>query len=175
VADRVAGKQSLDDGEGLLEPVDALARAVERDTSSAVLGLVPAGADAELEAPARQMVQARRLVGEDRGMPEVVGEHKRAHPQARGHRGHGGQRAERGQLLAEGRGRKVVAYEERADPRVFNPARVIEPRLAIKDGLADNPESDLTRYVHTSCLQASAPRRSGDRTPCRITAAAAWH
>jgi hypothetical protein len=54
----VAGQQSGDDREGLLEPVDPLARAVERDPRRAVFGLVPARPDAELETAARQVMQA---------------------------------------------------------------------------------------------------------------------
>jgi hypothetical protein len=144
---RAAGQQSPDDGERLLEPVDAPARAVERQAGRAVFGLVPAGPDAELEPAARQVMQARRLVRHDRGMAEVVGEHHRAHMQAPGHRGGGRQRAERGQLLAERARREVIADEERIDPRILNAARVVGPRRAVQDGLAHHPEPELPGHV----------------------------
>ena len=112
VINPVAGQQSSDDRQRLLEPVDALARAVERDPRRAIFGLVPAGPDAELEAAARQVMQARRLVRHDRRVPEVVGEHQRAHVQARCHRGRGRQRTEGGQLLAERARREVIADEQ---------------------------------------------------------------
>jgi hypothetical protein len=147
VMHRLAGQESPDDGERLLEPVDAPARAVERDARRAVLGLVPAGPDAELEAAAGQMVQARRLVRHDRGMAEVVGEHHRAHVQALGHRGSGRQRAERGQLLAERARREVITDKQGTDPRVLDAARVIGPRRAVQDGLAHHPEPDLHGHV----------------------------
>ena len=68
--------------------------------------------DAELETAARQVMQARRLVRHDRRVPEVVGEHQRAHVQARCHRGRGGQRTEGGQLLAERARREVITDEQ---------------------------------------------------------------
>jgi len=147
VVHRAAVQQLPDDRERLLEPVDAPARGVERDARRAVLGLIPAGAEAELEPAAGQVMQARGLVGHDRGVPEVVAEHHRAHAQVPGHRGRGGQRAERGQLRPERARREVIADEQGADPRVLDAACVIGPGPAVQDGLADHAEPGLTRHV----------------------------
>jgi hypothetical protein len=98
---RNTGQQARDDGQRFLEPADAPARGVEADARRAVFRRVPPRADAQLEPATRQVVQARRLVRDDRGVPEVVGEHQRAHAQVCRHRGCGRQRAERRKLLAE--------------------------------------------------------------------------
>jgi hypothetical protein len=102
------GEQGPDDAQRLLEPADALTRRVEPDPGGVVFGLVPACAEAELEPSPGHEVQAGGLVRDDRRMAEVVGQHDRAHPQAGGHRGRGGQGGERRQLLTERARRKVI-------------------------------------------------------------------
>ena len=108
---RIAGKQARDDGQRFLKPVDALARGVEPDARRAVLRLIPPGPEAQFEPATGQVVQARRLVRHDRGVPEVVGEHHRAHPQVRRDRGRDRQGTERCQLLAERTRREMIADE----------------------------------------------------------------
>ena len=77
-----------------------------------VLVLLPAGADAEQEPTAAELVDGGRPVGEHRGVPVGVAEHEGAEAQPLGGHGEGGER--RGAL--EGRrlhraGRADVAHE----------------------------------------------------------------
>ena len=65
--DRAVLQQRPDDRERLLEPVDAM---VERDAERPELGLVPAGAEAEDQPAAADLVDRRGLLGEDGGVVE---------------------------------------------------------------------------------------------------------
>jgi hypothetical protein len=88
-------QRGLDDPDSLAEPFDPHPTRPERDAGPPVLGAVPAGAQPELEQAVAQQVERRGLLGEDRGVAEVVGEHVAADPQAGGRvggRDHGGHR-----------------------------------------------------------------------------------
>ncbi len=77
-----------DHRERLLESLDPHSGPVVREAERGVVGLHPSRADAELGAPAREHVDRRDLLGEDRGVLVVVVEHERADAQ-RGRRGRG--------------------------------------------------------------------------------------
>jgi hypothetical protein len=81
MVDRRSGQQALDDGQRFVQPRDPLPRGIEGDPRRGVLGLVPAGPDAELAPPAGDQVEAGRLVRHDGRMPEVVRQHDGAQPQ----------------------------------------------------------------------------------------------
>ena len=84
----------------------------ECDTGRLVLRLIPARADAKLESTTGQVMQSRGFVSHQRRMPEVIGQYERANSQSCRHRRGGSESAERGQLLTEGRGRKVIADKQ---------------------------------------------------------------
>ena len=62
--ERPLGPRAVDDLHLLGQAVEALARAVEREAEGRVLALVPARAEAELDAPARHVVGGDDLAGE---------------------------------------------------------------------------------------------------------------
>ena len=68
-------QQAPDDGEGLLEPAHPL---VVREAKRPVLVLVPAGAEAEDQAPAADLVDRRGLGGQHRRVVEAGRRHQRA-------------------------------------------------------------------------------------------------
>ncbi|MEZ5180100.1 MAG: hypothetical protein R2746_17940 [Acidimicrobiales bacterium] len=89
----VGGEEALDDGEGLVEHLDAGAGGRERDAEGAVLGLEPGGAEGEVEPAVGGVVDGHGLGGEDRRV--AVGhpghEQAEAHPLgAAAERGEGG-------------------------------------------------------------------------------------
>ena len=116
------------------------------------------GPDAELEPPAGHQVQAGRLVRHDGRMPEVVRQHDGAQPQPGGHRGRGGQAAERRQLLAERARREMVPQQQHVDPAVLHLTREIEPRAAFSHRLAHDAES---QPCHAQARYRSRPLRKG--------------
>jgi len=61
---RPASQQALDDGDGFGEPLDPGAGRVEGDAGLVVLLPEPAGAEPQLEAPAREHVDGGGLLGE---------------------------------------------------------------------------------------------------------------
>src|SRR5262249_17235071 len=65
---RLAAPQRTNGARAAVEAIEALLQGRERDPEHAVLTLVPAGADPEVEAPAGEMVDRRRALGEERGM-----------------------------------------------------------------------------------------------------------
>ncbi len=79
--ERLAAHQALDDSDRLLKAVDAHLRRVEGNPRGLVVGVHPAGADAELEAPVAQHVEGGGLFGQDRRMLVVVVEDQAADPQ----------------------------------------------------------------------------------------------
>ena len=81
-----------DDRQLLLEPVEPLGGAGERDAVRRVLGLEPAGADAELDAPAAHPVDVRDRDRQRPGQPERRAGHHRAEPDRAGLAGQAGQR-----------------------------------------------------------------------------------
>ena len=141
--DRAILQQCPDDRERLLEPVDAM---VERDAEGAELGLVPAGAQAEDQPAAADLVDRRGLLGEDSRVVE-----RRA----------GDQRAE------------LDAVGDRSDrgenrPGLPRPTRgsvgpAIEEVLAEPDGVI--PESSMARVMSSSSGQRTSRSTSGSWTP----------
>ncbi len=94
VRDELARKQSLDQVDRLLEPVEALAEAAaEVEPEGVVLTLEPRAADPEHEPAAREVVERRRhLRGESR-VPERVRGDEVADPRASRQRGESSQRS----------------------------------------------------------------------------------
>jgi hypothetical protein len=90
-ADR-RGPQARDDGQLVLEALEALAERREGDGVGLVLGLVPAGAEAQLDAAAAHLVDLRHRDGERARMAEGGRGHQRAQPDALGVSGQAGQR-----------------------------------------------------------------------------------
>src|SRR2546421_12171692 len=77
-------EQCPDDRERLLEAIDPV---VERDTKGAELGLVPAGAEPQDEAPTADLVERVGLLGEDGRVVECRARDERAQPDRRGRGG----------------------------------------------------------------------------------------
>ena len=116
----LAGEQLPDDLEGLLEPRDAV---VVRQAEGAVLGLVPAGAEAEDEAAAADLGDRRRHLREQAGRVEARAGDERAE---RDPLGHGGECGEQGPGLPRAAlGTTVTAVEE----MIAEPDRVEADRL----------------------------------------------
>jgi hypothetical protein len=166
VVDRRSGQQPLDDAQRFVQPRDPLARRIEGDPGRVVFGLIPAGAQAELEPSAGNQMQARRLVRHDRRMPEVVGQHDGAQPQPGGHRGRGGQAAERRQLLPERARREMVPQQQHIDPAVLHLPSEIKPRLTFPHRLAHHPEPQPrhAQARYRSRPPGGEPRTRGPQT-----------
>ena len=90
--DGALAQERPDDRERLLEPVDPV---VEREAEGAELGLVPAGAEAEHEPAAAELVDRGGLLGEQRRVVEVRAGDERPELDPRGRRGDRRQRASR--------------------------------------------------------------------------------
>ena len=90
----------------------------ERHAVGGVLGVVPSGAETELDAPAAHGVHLRHLDGEQPGQPEGRRGHEGAQPDPVGLPGDAGQRepgvGRAGQAVAA-HGEEVVGAEERVE------------------------------------------------------------
>ena len=110
------------DGRGAEEPLENLDRLlqsahpdagrVEGEAGLLVLAAQPARAEPELEAPAGQRVERRRLLGEDDGVAIVVVDDHRPDPEPAGDGRGGGQGGKGRELVAEEVGSEVVADDE---------------------------------------------------------------
>ena len=92
-AERLAGGCAPEpghDGELLFEALEALAEGRERHAVGRVLGVVPAGTESELDAPAAHGVHLRHLDGEQSGQAERGRGDQRAQPDAVGLAGDAG-------------------------------------------------------------------------------------
>ncbi|HUK64353.1 MAG TPA: hypothetical protein VLV15_13495, partial [Dongiaceae bacterium] len=78
----LAGEQQVDDRTGFFEPVEALPQRRELDAVRGALLLVPPGAETDLQAPARDDVEARGHVGEHGRVTIRVAGHHDAEAQA---------------------------------------------------------------------------------------------
>ena len=119
--ERAVAHRALDDGDGFFQPVDAHARAVVRNARAAVVGLHPAGADADVDPAVAQHVHRRQLLRQDDGVLVVVVEDERADAQRRRGGGRRGERGHRRQLI-----REVIRHRDRRrtrGPRSCGPAR----------------------------------------------------
>ena len=117
--ERRAGPRAVHDLELLGEPVHALAQRREREAVGAVLGLVPARAEAELDAPAGHVVGGRDDLGQLGRVAEGGGGDERAEPQrasvTRGQRADRRPRVERAALGAAAEVEVVVGAEQGRD------------------------------------------------------------
>src|SRR5262249_33003186 len=86
------GPVAVDLAELALELVEALARRRERKAVGLVLGLVPARADAELDAPARNVIDGGGVLRQHGPRPEGDRRHESAEPDARRRDGERGER-----------------------------------------------------------------------------------
>ncbi len=87
----VAGHQAGGDLQSVFEEVESLAGARERDAELGVLLVVPGGAEGQLEASARGVVDGHHLVGEHRGVPVGDAGDEEPQPDPRRHPGEGGE------------------------------------------------------------------------------------
>src|SRR5262249_17853254 len=85
-------EHAADDRARLVERGQTARDGLEVDAEAAVLELEPAGADAEVQAPAADVVDGGRHLGGDGGMAGRVAAHPRADACARGRPGPGGER-----------------------------------------------------------------------------------
>ena len=114
---RAVGPRAADDRELLLEPLHAHAQRRELEAEGRVLGLVPAGPEAELDAAARDVVDRCHGLGQDGRVAEGGGRDQHAEPQGRRDRGQPRHRRpglERAALVAPVDGEVVVGAEQRA-------------------------------------------------------------
>src|SRR5690606_17502472 len=114
--DRAVRPRLFQHHDRLLETVDLDPGRVLSYAGGGVVGLVPAGPDAELQPAAGQQVDGGRLLRHDGGVTEVVGQHQRADVQGGVLGGHG-QRRQRGELV-----REVVGDEQGGVAEVFGHA-----------------------------------------------------
>ena len=112
----------LQDLEALRQAGDAHRRALHRDPRLLVVGRLPAGAQAELEAAAGHDVEGRRLPGENDGMAEVVVEDQRPDTQRGGGLGGDGQGDHGSPLVVQ-----VIGHVERRVAQVLRLARQVTP------------------------------------------------
>jgi hypothetical protein len=121
-ADALGVEQAADDREGLREARDA---AVIRDAEGVELAPVPAGAEAEDEAPAADLVDRRRHLGDQpRRVKAGAGDQRpdRHARRGRGQRGHQRPRLPRPAVLIE----QVVADPDRVEPDLLGGARHVQ-------------------------------------------------
>ena len=85
--ERPLGEAALEHRDRLGETRDAHAGGVERDAERGVLRPVPAGAERDLHAAPAQHVERGEVLGQERGMTQVVVGHERRDPQPVGGRG----------------------------------------------------------------------------------------
>ena len=86
--DDIAFEQPRHDLERLAQFSDAVARRLELDARGSVLGLVPPGPHADVDAAPTQQVERCDHLGNQSGVAEVVAQSKRADPDSLGDRRH---------------------------------------------------------------------------------------
>ena len=91
VGDGLAGEEAGDDLEGVLQQVEALARRGEGDAELGVLLVEPGGAERELQAAVRGVVDGHGLGGEHRGVAVGGAGDEQAEADALGDAGEGGE------------------------------------------------------------------------------------
>ncbi len=159
--DRAVVQQRPDDREGLLESVDPV---IEREAERPELGLVPAGAQAEDQAAAADLVDRAGLLGEERRVVEVRARDER--PELDPGRGRGDGRHHRPRLPRTARRpvgpsiQEVLAEPDRVVAEVLDRADQVEhlgpADLALDLGELD---ADLERALpHGGCQLAAAGR-----------------
>src|SRR6185437_689677 len=116
--------ESGEDGELLLQALEALTEGREREGVGGVLGVVPARAEAELDPSAAHRVDLRHLDGEQAGRAESRRRHERAEPDALGLAGDTAQRdpgVGRARQAVPTHGEEVVRAEERVEALLLGP------------------------------------------------------
>jgi hypothetical protein len=83
--------EQLDHLHGFVQPLQSLARRVEGDCEDVVLVRMPGSADAELQPAAGDVIDRRRLLGQDRRVSVGVAANEDAKPHARGRLSEGGE------------------------------------------------------------------------------------
>jgi len=91
VGHTVTGREARGDLQGVLEQIEALAGAREGDAELGVLSVVPGGAQRQLEASARGVIDGDHLVGEHRRVPVGHSGDEETQPDPRRHPGEDGQ------------------------------------------------------------------------------------
>ena len=144
------GPEHPNGGDRLVERPQPLARGEELPAVGRVLLVVPAGADAEDEPPARHDVDARRLLGEEPDVAVRRARHHLADPGPRrdlGERGHHRPRLEAGLGLTPRHRLDVVVDPEVVVAEVLGPQRDLlglRPRV----GRAHARELELPALGH---------------------------
>ena len=137
--------QRRDDLARLVQPLQPLAQGIERNAVRLVLVLLPAGAEAEQQPPARDDVDLRGHLGHDGRVAVGVAEHDRAHAHARHQRGQRAERAQRFQhraLTLLRVGQEVIGHAGDVPARrlqVFPEVQDARPRLPT-GAREDHPE-----------------------------------
>jgi len=126
-AHRLARPERADDRQRLFQSRNARPRRVERQAHRLVLGAQPARPKPKLQAPAGERGERRGLLGEQRGVAEVVGEHHGAQVDALGGASCGGEGHQRRVLLAKIVGHQVVADQECVVAELLDAADMGEP------------------------------------------------
>ena len=142
--ERAVAEQTLEHRDRLGQPLDARRHWLEWQADGVVLGPVPAGADADVEAPAAQHVEAGHVLGEDRRVAQVVVGHERADPERLGRGGDHGHRRDRRELLDQ-----VIRDDQCGEADRFGAPGGGGQRGAVDDGLEGGQESEWSRgFVH---------------------------
>ena len=144
-----------------VELVEALARRQEREAVGVVLALEPAGADAELGASARDVVDGDDALREHRGGPERDRRHHRPEAQRLRARGETGERRpgiERSRRRALADRLVVVGTEEPFEAGALGCFREREPVLPLDSFLALDHQADAHRLIQA--VPAGKMRRS---------------
>ena len=136
-AERAVGPQALEHRTVLDHPAHPDPRAVHRDARPLVVGVLPAGAEADLEPTLGDEVDGRQLLGQERRVAEVAVEDEDPDVEGRGHRGDGRLHGDGAVTLVEVVGQEDRRVAELLDlPGGVGPGRAGE-RLVELDGEAE--------------------------------------
>jgi hypothetical protein len=132
-------EQAAQDRDRFQHPADPHRGGIERQAERKVLGLVPAGPDPHDEPSLAQHVDRRKLLGEHRGMAQVVVEDERTEAQPLGRHRHGRQQRDRRQLR-----RQVIVNGQVAEAdRLGGPGALDERAPILHAACADQEPEGL--------------------------------
>ena len=157
-AERPVGEAPLQDGDRLGQPCLADRGRVECHADRLVLGPVPARADRHVQPPLGEDVEARQLLRQHRGVPQVVVQHEGRDPEPIRDGRDRRHRRDRRQLLDE-----VIGDDERVDADRLRPTSRLG-QLANRGDLACvGEEAEGSRHSRATGRPRRTPRAPAER------------
>ncbi len=157
--DEPVAEELADQGDRLLEAIEAHPRPIPLDAHRLVLPLEPSGPEAQFEASAGEEVERRELLGEHHRLAVVDTEHAGTDADRFGgfdrdrHRRNGGDVLHR--VVGRGEGGSgadhMVGNTERREPEVLGSLGLVPPVLRTRGGIALNSEPE--RATHRPCSE----------------------